>query len=65
MTHYQSLIAAELGITDIQLLQEIGDAIRICFSGTLDNLSSVQIRKFARQAFGLDMFVNMRVSSKT
>ena len=41
MTHYQSLIAAELGITDIQLLQEIEDAIRICFSGTLDNLSSV------------------------
>jgi hypothetical protein len=65
MTHYQSLIAAELGITDIQLLQEIEDAIRICFSGTLDNLSSVQIRKFARQAFGPDMFVNMRVRSKT
>ena len=50
MTHYQSLIAAELGITDIQLLQEIEDAIRICFSGTLDNLSR---------------FVNMRVRSKT
>jgi hypothetical protein len=49
MTHYQSLIAAELGITDIQLLQKIEDAIRICFSGTLDNLSNVQIRKFARQ----------------
>jgi hypothetical protein len=50
MTHYQALIAKELGMTDIQKIQKIEDDIRIYFTSTLDNLSISQIRTLARKA---------------